>query len=1371
MSPDQFGGGRQATPNLLGRKQNKFLMDLNSPIIDSEENTVFDVPKSNKIKLFDVFDDPPLISDDEEGPLKIDIPNSGVDEDDESLGYDSIFKSGMEYIEKIESNAAENRTLLDDRDDYEMTLAAEEKVIVTKEMEQDDSPVNDKDELSEGDEQAPVDLDLTVNDNDKDSEGPVKKVYDVSSDSSVDEESVDENHHPEVSFNDEEVEVPTYNESFGRWTCSGGAAKKTKSTTSSGSKKPSTVYEKEKFAVHSESQRLIRETNLELLHYKPKEYTSVAEFKKALHGDKTEPLSSLRPPGTQAVKATSSLNGAQASTSHPLRNFNLPNNLPPPKPLQANNDIIDLLQDDQPVILGRRSQAEELISRFNKFAKPTNPKDSDPITKTQEFSILTKEVDGETGTVSLKLDSVKYKSTTKQPLTFTNRREWAKYRAELKEIMREKKLKQYEERMKEYKPSQYSEMSGDRDEDEDWVEDDEESFSSDCSTLESEEEDDEAPHVKRKSKNPFLDDEAAEDDDDAEGGSRVGDENDSDVTVDDVDKFIAEGRPTIRPIHNGHLEPGDVDLFASDSITQSVPSQNRTLSDRSWNATPYSLLFSQKQPSGSTTDSSSLEQTKIESTLQATTQTQVLKTQDPTQRMTALDDYSVVKVELNLTQFDSAGSKGLTEGPTQTQLIDDFEDIDPTQPITMPLPSVDELDKPKLVRIRDVATASTVKDSDIIHPSAQSTQLVPSNIVDLDFTQNVDFGETQTQALELTVPLSKDKLAAEEITRPKLTRVRDALNAPVTNEAESLPDIRELPSEEHDLREVSNPTMDLLDPSYIQCSFATQAVDEPQESNPIEESHKFRKRLRHNSGDDSDGNEEASLHPKRRATIEQSAQPLEEIETIEGEIERASSGSVSVMEVEENAEEDMKDAETNNVEEEGDDDGERFGEVDSEEEEEEGDENEAEEEYSSGDDEEKEYLKMIQSQIEDKKLEKKHPKFRPAEFIDEEAELSGDEEERAIYEDERDEDLDDEDDAASLKDFVDENEFDDRKGKLRREVERVYNRIQEDDDQRKLRYLKEMFFEDGDLYDEEGRARRRRFKWKGLDDEDPFPLGDKRLDFGAEEGDEEESGISSSGIAGFMSRGLLQGVVAEEVPSADNPDGIPKDGSSQATENASEDTSTADDAQNTLDYSESLLSALGKKVIFRQQSVSLTFKSPKKRSVIDVRQKTLPGMLLRSSSTNDVPLLEKPTLLSKHGSLLSRPAPVLPVPASSRSLIPLSRQFSTDMDMDNDIENDPGVTNRGQVDTSAFGLRTKVGLSCFSMRTNSDVTPITNRSHFIKPVTAQPMKAVSNPGSTLQLCPTRSNSLLNGAQSSTSNKLTSKTKQVMEIGRNAVTVL
>lgn len=70
------------------------------------------------------------------------------------------------------------------------------------------------------------------------------------------------------------------------------------------------------------------------------------------------------------------------------------------------------------------------------------------------------------------------------------------------------------------------------------------------------------------------------------------------------------------------------------------------------------------------------------------------------------------------------------------------------------------------------------------------------------------------------------------------------------------------------------------------------------------------------------------------------------------------------------------------------------------------------------------------------------------------------------------------------------------------------------------------------------------------------------------------------------------------------------------------------------------------------------------------------------------------------------------------------------MDMDGDaeaeVENDPGVGNQGQSNANVFGLRTKVGLSCFSVRTNSDVTSVTtNRTHFVKPVSNHPTKTVS----------------------------------------------
>lgn len=62
--------------------------------------------------------------------------------------------------------------------------------------------------------------------------------------------------------------------------------------------------------------------------------------------------------------------------------------------------------------------------------------------------------------------------------------------------------------------------------------------------------------------------------------------------------------------------------------------------------------------------------------------------------------------------------------------------------------------------------------------------------------------------------------------------------------------------------------------------------------------------------------------------------------------------------------------------------------------------------------------------------------------------------EKANFADEQNEGDDDGSDAGSLKDFVDESEMDDRNGNLRRAVERVYNRLQADEDQRELRYLK-----------------------------------------------------------------------------------------------------------------------------------------------------------------------------------------------------------------------------------------------------------------------------------------------------------------------------
>ncbi|KAM7541298.1 hypothetical protein Aperf_G00000030997 [Anoplocephala perfoliata] len=1242
----------------------KWSLRLESPKLSQFD----DITTDDGIKLFDVFDDPPNISDDDECPLIINTSNQNMDEDDDPFGYDSIFKSKNVQSKQVEPRLPEARPVLDSIED-ELTLTHESNAYDT---------VHNEDQLLEW-------QDL------------VKENVADDDESNVDVE-IDERHHEKTGEQEEMGDsTEEYCEKIGIWTFSGGAAKKSRSAAKSNSKKPKTVYEKEMFAIHSESQRLIREVNADLLYYKPKEYTSVAEFKKALHGDMASEMPTPRSLSIHEAKVSqnatpSRSSEAPATSSWSLTerillgsNFKLPDKLPPPRLLKANDDdIIDLLQDDQPVIPGKQSKAKELLSEFHKAAKPTDSKDSAEFPKTQELSILTKVSDAKTGRISLKMESVNYKSSSKKPLTFTNRHEWVKHRAELKEIMRAKKLKQYEERMKDYKPSQYpgnNVASDGSDEDEEWLEEDEMSCSSpslsesDIDDDDDDEVDDEIPHVSRTNQkvNPFIDDEAVEDD-----GSE--DEN----SDDESDKpHFNDHPPPVLPIHNPHLEPGDVDLFASDCITQTVQGDRTSASllDRTWNATPYSLFYSQKRlPSDDcVTDSSSLEQTKVES---APATSGNLAASEPTQPMTfqgGLDDNSVVKVELNLTQL--GGSNRSTEGPTQTQLIDDFEDIDPNQPLTMTLSSVKEFNKPKLVRVRDSSGIKTSKGSAFLH----STQLVPSHEVrytsfaDLDLTQNNNLSSTQLfkNAPSSAISLPKES-SAEEVARPKLMRIRDVCETLAFNEPPSLPDTKEPPVEVDFTGELSQPKLDLLDPSYIQCSFATQAMVDPPAPPAVEASHKPRKRLRHNSDEESDNEASDFESLFKRRTIANSTEPLDALEdtasAAHDDVDAASSPTEDEDEDIDNIE-DFDDGMT--VEEEA----------------------EEVEEESSEEDEEREYLKQIRETQLSEKLEKKQPKFRPSEFIEEEAELSGDERERAIYGDGREEELDDEDDAHSLKDFVDENYTEDRTGNLRREVERVYNRIQEDEDRRNLRYLKEMFFEDGDLYDGEGQVRRRRFRWKGLDDEDPFTM--RSVDLDAEETENEQEGSefhTSIGLAGFMSRGLLRGVSIEENPSSD---GIkdaaadePRDESAPAPENSLN--AAANEAQISMDFVESIISTLGRKVISSYRSSSFTVRSPKKRGALDPLQKTLPEVLHKSSSTSALPQPGRPVLTTKRGSLLSRPAPVLPAPTRSRSLLPTgrpSRQFSTnkiEMEVDNDNRNDSGTTNRCQVDSSAFGLRTKV---------------------------------------------------------------------------------
>ncbi|CAH8476000.1 unnamed protein product [Schistosoma turkestanicum] len=144
-------------------------------------------------------------------------------------------------------------------------------------------------------------------------------------------------------------------------------------------------------------------------------------------------------------------------------------------------------------------------------------------------------------------------------------------------------------------------------------------------------------------------------------------------------------------------------------------------------------------------------------------------------------------------------------------------------------------------------------------------------------------------------------------------------------------------------------------------------------------------------------------------------------------------------------------------------------------------ENSFEDDVDDDDEEEVQRLTIQSNEI------KKKKKFRVNDFLDEEAELSGDENERAYFMDDENELNPDDDANEEFADLIDEDESNiPSAGRLRRQIERVHHRLQTDQDLRELRYLKELYFEDGDLHAENGRVRQRRFRWRGLDNDDPF---------------------------------------------------------------------------------------------------------------------------------------------------------------------------------------------------------------------------------------------------------------------------------------------
>ncbi|KAL5113033.1 Excitatory amino acid transporter 2 [Taenia crassiceps] len=1026
----------------------------------------------------------------------------------------------------------------------------------------------------------------------------------------------------------------------------------------------------------------------------------------------SRPVSGSKKSATYDKESTQNINDAGlVSTSNSRRIgdsavgiFKLPAGLPPPRLLKAgDDDVIDLLEDENPSKSAKDAHLNKLLSRFidsMKAADLNRKTDS----KTIEYSIVTRVPDAQTGRFSLQLDTVAYKPNLSKAVTFTDRRMWARHRLELQAIMRSKRLRHYDERMQHNESAQISskKSGNDSDEVEEWLEYDESDTSTETEQEEDgvgEDEDEDGDEISnlsriRKRVNPFVDDEAEESDDVED----LVDPGTSELNATEICETLSSNSPAAAEAYQGLasracVEPGEVDLFAIDttllvnSMTfvyihlesleahdtskmfsfahdeNTVPCDvsSAKILNRSWNGTPYSMLFSQKQVSfrDSTSEYSSMENNKSEENL----------------------------------------SNSL---PSQTQIC-----LDSTQP--------------------------TFSEDIIDSSPGGKAQFGPDPEVSC-LTQTQVLAETEKGSVSPELPLHVDPLV-EESGRPRLMRVRESHESVVANAFSAQASLSTLASGQS-LLDASNISLFSSydgQPQFLSDVQTTQSNAELLANTDTEFSAEMKvqlvsvsrrrlKRLHHDSGGNSDGDVDFECASKRGTLVPGPTLSIK--------------GNTGMREVpDESQAKSTHLADSDDIlSKVGDEDGEGeagdcydFSGIEG-----------ASEGTEFSSNSEKEFVHIPERG-------ESHPKYKPMDFIDEEAELSGDEAERAIYMDEE-EDIDDDSDLHSLKDFVDEKEMDDRTGKLRREVERVYNRIQNDDDQRRIRYLKEMFLDDGDLYEEEGRVRQRRFRWRGLEKENQsFAKGtesDEEDEEGEEEGEVEGAGVFPALVsqgAGVMSRWLLRGSsssLSREILTAGSASASSKDADTPRLLVESMSTTSK------LEFDGSSASAC---------SLSHSHKESQRCS-LDPLQKTISGKSVKSSSgshfldsTGNPSHTPDFIPLTKYGSILSRSATLLP--SSSRlnaTAAPYARHHA---DKEVDVA-DPSLSGAGDacgssdtgIKTFGPGLRSKVDLSCFSMKADSRTVaapkPISSRTHFTKSTNLQPLQAPSR----TQICPTNPSS-------------------------------